>query len=993
VLCFRCGSYNPDGSEFCSQCGQKFVEKKKSSPGTEVDPEIQVPARNVDPEEKAELKPGSQLADRYEIKDVLGAGPIGTVYRAHDLEIEVEVALKVIHPKLLQTRDERKRFLSEIRGARKINHPNVVRLYDEDQDGELVFFTMQLLEGLSLRKIVRLRSEKSQKFSIKELEPIFSHICQALDRAHETTVHGDLKPENIIVLPDMLKVTDFGLIDALPRTPFVAAQKTTTGGLAYLAPEMRDGEAKITLAADIYSLGVMLCEMLTGVVYEGPTSKLPELDKTAEKWQPILVKALNESPDRRYSTTRDFFEEFHNQAIGRDRKKTVSVPPRPAPSREGKKAEADKPKKAKTRKPAIDDAAEYPPTVVDAETIGGDDLQVIEDDDLEAGPRTEDELLQDIADEAEPEDLEEPEDFLDPDELEADDATMEELDEGETLVATPTPHPSAVSPDSELRVARPVDSEPPLRDKTDVIPERQPVEVIQKQRISVPPPKPAESAPPTAPPAVVVASQTPPPAQQVAAQQAAAQQLAAQQAVGQQPPYGPFSQPPFPPSFVTQPPMPRPSRAPAYIFLAVLLLIVGVGVFFLVDYLRAQTELARAQADATRDSKEVATSVTPRIPDEGKPLIASSKPEIAKKTAEDLLKAEQARIAKEAEDAKKADEAKKIEEARKEEERKKEEARKAEEALAAELAKKKSGKPTVASRQLEAKARKKVAEAKRAEKARKEAERKRKLADKRRKDLERKKQLEHERKLAAAKKIADAKKAAAAKKPKIEEVPDVGEPSPPPVKDPTPPLPKEVAVVEKSGGKCPRGMVSIQAGKSYIGSATNDPMRNFGEIKLHTVTAKAFCIDRYEYPNAPGRKPTTGVSWKQAKKLCKKRGKRLCSEEEWEYACKGKGNRRFPYGNKWNPETCNTEDASGEDGTVSSCGSYPRCRSPFGVFDMSGNVSEWTASSYSPGAGARTYKGGSATRPNWATRCASRSSASPGTRKADLGFRCCARPK
>jgi eukaryotic-like serine/threonine-protein kinase len=988
VLCFRCGSYNPDGSEFCSQCGQKFVEKKKSSPGTEVDPEIQVPSRDADPEEKAELKTGSQLADRYEIQDVLGSGPIGTVYRAHDLEIEVEVALKVIHPKLLQTRDERKRFLSEIRGARKINHPNVVRLYDEDQDGELVFFTMQLLEGLSLRKIVRLRSEKSQKFSVKELEPIFSHICQALDRAHETTVHGDLKPENIIVLPDMLKVTDFGLIDALPRTPFVAAQKTTTSGLAYLAPEMRDSEAKLTSAADIYSLGVMLCEMLTGVVYEGPTSKLPVLDEATEKWQPILVKALNESPDRRYSTSRDFFEEFHVLATGKP-KKAVSVPPRPAPSRDAKKVEEEKPKKAKKRKPAIDDADEYPPTVVDAETIGAEDLHVIEDDDLEAAPQTEDELLEDIAGEAEPDDLEEPEDFLDPDDLETDEATMDELDEGETLVATPTPHPSAIAPDSELRVARPVDSEPPpSRDRTDVIP---------KQRVSKAPQKPAESAPPTAPPAVVVSSQTAPPGQQAAAQQAAAQQAAAQQAVGQQPQYGPFSQPPFPPSFVTQPPMPRPSRAPTYIFLAVLLMIVGVGVYFLVDYLRAQTELARAQADAARETKEVAT-VGPKKPDDGKPLIASSNPEIAKKTAEDLLKEEQARKdkeaeeAKKAEDAKKAEEAKKIEDAKKEEERIKEEARKAEEALAAELAKKKSGKPTTASKRLEAKARKKAAEAKRAENARKEAERKRKLAEKKRKENERKKQLEHERKLAAAKKIADAKKAAEAKKPKVEEVPDVGEPSPPPPKEPTPP-PKEVAVVEKSGGKCPRGMVSIAAGKSYIGSATNDPMRNFGEIKLHTVTAKAFCIDRYEYPNAPGRKPTTSVSWKQANKLCKKRGKRLCTEEEWEYACKGKGNRRFPYGNKWNAETCNTEDASGEDGTIGNCGSYPRCRSPFGVFDLSGNVSEWTSSNYSPGAGARTYKGGSATRPNWATRCASRSSASPGTRKADLGFRCCAKPK
>ncbi len=164
-------------------------------------------------------------------------------------------------------------------------------------------------------------------------------------------------------------------------------------------------------------------------------------------------------------------------------------------------------------------------------------------------------------------------------------------------------------------------------------------------------------------------------------------------------------------------------------------------------------------------------------------------------------------------------------------------------------------------------------------------------------------------------------------------------------------------------------------------------------MTLHKEEVQPFCIDRYEYPNAPGREPRTGVTWGMARRLCRKRGKKLCTEEQWEYACKGKSKRRFPYGNTWDAERCNTEDAAGNDRSVGAAGAFKGCRSPFGVRDLSGNVSEWTATRYKSGAAARTHKGGSATRPNWASRCATRSSLSPGARKDDLGFRCCADPK
>ena len=186
---------------------------------------------------------------------------------------------------------------------------------------------------------------------------------------------------------------------------------------------------------------------------------------------------------------------------------------------------------------------------------------------------------------------------------------------------------------------------------------------------------------------------------------------------------------------------------------------------------------------------------------------------------------------------------------------------------------------------------------------------------------------------------------------------------------------------------CPRGMVFVPAGSATIGSAPDDPQRGFGEKDPHVVDIKEFCIDRYEHPNEAGKQPMVSVSWKQAASLCRTQKKRLCTEEEWEYACKGPANQKYAYGNELKPDVCNTKDAEGRERPIVPSGQNPRCKSPFGVFDLSGNVSEWTVSIYSPGVDSRTIKGGSSMKPTLSTRCSSRLPS--GSRKADLGLRCC----
>lgn len=194
---------------------------------------------------------------------------------------------------------------------------------------------------------------------------------------------------------------------------------------------------------------------------------------------------------------------------------------------------------------------------------------------------------------------------------------------------------------------------------------------------------------------------------------------------------------------------------------------------------------------------------------------------------------------------------------------------------------------------------------------------------------------------------------------------------------------------EKPPEKCPKGMLYIPAGEFLMGSASDDPLRDIGDKKLQKVFVDEFCIDIYEYPNQKGKKPMVNVTYYEAKAECEKIGKRLCSEEEWEKACKGIRMTRYPYGNNWDPNACVTENMSGVDRSLQPSGSFPACKSDYEIYDMSGNAQEWTSTLFMKGLNDMVLKGGSYTSPDYAGRCAYRYSLPPDERAPENGFRCC----
>jgi serine/threonine protein kinase/formylglycine-generating enzyme required for sulfatase activity len=698
---------------------------------------------------------------------MVGQGPVGAVLRALDKEVDVEIGLKLIAPRLLQSPDERAEFNKLLKQAKKLSHPNIVRVYEigsldaEGSQTQRPFFTMQLLDGLTLRRVIDLRREKNQLFALREVEPILAQVALALEHARQFGPHGDLKPENIVVLPDLLKVTDFGLAPAIPRAPFVAAQKARKTDV-YLAPEFLAGHP-IDARTDVYSMGVILGEMVSGLL--PAAGRVPDLRTTNAELPPAVEalyrRCLAANAESRYPSASELAAELLALAETTAPPLPKSQPPAALPPRAtpaaGVVVSKSLPPVAPVSLPPAKPKPRPPPP-----PEASDSFEVKTDVDEKFEPPT-----GEIKPKVTP-------------------STVVDRGRGEgtkpSRIARPLPTPSTTG-------SIPIDP-PPQR----------------KPRPSPPPPPVAESS----------------------------------------------------------------NGRRWGVIAAVVTVVLGVGLYggrVAFQSWKAQEKLQEENARLRKDLEQQRLLAAQSV-DAGSAVTADA-----------------------------------------------------------------GGSPIAAAG-----------------------------PD------------------AGAKPVGPvaASGPAAPSGPTASTGPAVAVVNHPPHHD------DHVAATHDTPATCAEGMRLIHAGSFRMGTPASDDLGNFGDRPDRRVSVHSYCIDAYEYPNHADGKPQVGVSFSGAEAACSSQGKRLCSEEEWERACKGPDNLRFPYGQAYNSGSCN----SGRGGIAAS-GSYGACKSGYGVYDLSGNAAEWTSSRFQSGTSDRAVKGGSYARSDTDLRCSARQNKSPGSHASDLGFRCC----
>jgi len=212
------------------------------------------------------LPPDSIVAGRYRLTALLGSGGMGTVYRADDMQTNQPVAVKVLSPHRLQ-QESAQRFRREFRALARLDHPHVVRVQDYGQGDGLPFYVMELVAGHDLAQYRHEHGdhEHGDRLSPSEAIPLALQVCEALNYIHAADiVHRDVKPANIMVTADgQVKIMDFGLVKLTTAVTRLTQSGMAVGTLAYMAPEQAQGRA-VDRRADVYALGVVLYELLTG---------------------------------------------------------------------------------------------------------------------------------------------------------------------------------------------------------------------------------------------------------------------------------------------------------------------------------------------------------------------------------------------------------------------------------------------------------------------------------------------------------------------------------------------------------------------------------------------------------------------------------------------------------------------------------------------------------------------------------------------------------
>jgi serine/threonine protein kinase len=254
------------------------------------------------------------LNGRYRLVAQQGSGGMAVIYKATDLALGRTVAVKILRPSLTNDPEFLKRFRQEARNVANLSHPNIVTVHDVGQDGNTHYIVMEYIDGEDLKRLVR----ATAPFSIDRALSITIKICAGVGYAHRAgLVHADVKPQNVLVTEnDNVKVTDFGIAQALTATKPRERQRVVWGSPHYFSPEQAQGEAP-TPASDVYAIGIVMFEMLTGRLpfvgadqQELAMAHIRETPPNPSDLNPnvpvhldrILQKVLSKEPASRYRT-------------------------------------------------------------------------------------------------------------------------------------------------------------------------------------------------------------------------------------------------------------------------------------------------------------------------------------------------------------------------------------------------------------------------------------------------------------------------------------------------------------------------------------------------------------------------------------------------------------------------------------------------------------------------------------------------------------------
>ena len=337
MQCPRCGAENPNDAASCTACRKDLSDLNltaaRATGGSPAEFELVRPTivggpsgERSAPSLRGSIKEGADLGERYHIVQRLGEGGMGEVYLARDRELDRDVALKVIrldlasHPAILD------RFKREIQLSSNVTHKNVLRVYDLGEAGGVKFLTMEYVDGQDLSALLR----REGRLPLPRVIDIFRQICEGLQAAHDQgVIHRDLKPQNILIDGrGKVLIADFGLAKSVQYATLTEAGKVI-GTPHYMSPEQVKGIA-LDRRSDIYSLGVMLYEMLTGSLpftgssaYEVMIQRTTRTPRPASDHNPkipqyllkILDKCLQPAPELRYSSTAEIVHDLDSQTV------------------------------------------------------------------------------------------------------------------------------------------------------------------------------------------------------------------------------------------------------------------------------------------------------------------------------------------------------------------------------------------------------------------------------------------------------------------------------------------------------------------------------------------------------------------------------------------------------------------------------------------------------------------------------------------------------